>query len=197
MGESPNQLNLHIRSSNVCWARTKGTRGELCKNKLVSTSALPPEPSELTGSPELLSLPCSRRCPHPQDGGSLPPSKCCYGSASPQHPQRAIQVHSGGARPSPELLQAGETESGGEVPGAGWGAEVRGGKPSPQAPGGSRRSRGAPPARPALRGEAAGGAGSAGGGGAGPGEAAGPQFFTEEAEGARRAAAGGGGSCQA
>lgn len=108
----------------------KETRGNMCKNKLVSKSPLPTKPSKLAGSPELLSLPLRP----PPRRGSLPVSATGAPALSPSGPSRSTQW----GAPSPGLLQVGETESGGEMPGAGWGGKVRGG--SPRAPGSRRKS---------------------------------------------------------
>lgn len=89
-------------------------------------SALPPKTKRALGEPRT-PLPASRRR-DPRTGGLSQVSATGAPALSPRGP--AIQVHSGGVRPSPELFRVGETESGGEVPGAGWGGKVRGGKPS-------------------------------------------------------------------
>lgn len=68
----------------------KETRGNMCKNKLISKSALP-TPSELAGSPKLLSPPL--RCRRPQDGGSPPVSATGAAPAlSPSGPSRSTAV---------------------------------------------------------------------------------------------------------
>lgn len=163
--------------------------------KQVDTYVRPPHKTKRARREPRTPLPATQPTPPPQDGGSLPVS--ATGAPAPQ-PQRALQVHSRGAPPAPELFQAGETESGSEMPGAGrgWKGQMRKAL-APQAPGRSQRSRGEPPACPGLRGEGAGGAGSVGRRPGGPGEA-GLQFFTEEADGGLASGRGrGGGSCQA
>lgn len=95
--------------------------------KQVDTYVRPPHKTKRARREPRTPLPATQPTPPPQDGGSLPVS--ATGAPAPQ-PQRALQVHSRGAPPAPELFQAGETESGGEMPGAGRGGKVRCGKPS-------------------------------------------------------------------
>lgn len=176
-GGSTQTSSTYIRSSNVYRARIKETRGELCKNKLVSTSALPAKTKP--------------RAPLPatQDGGSLPGSATGAPALSP--PSGPSRSTAEGCAPLQscsgleKLSQAARCQALAGV----QRSEAESPRPRLQAAVGEAEERA--PSPPSAPGEAAGGAGSAEGGEAAR-EAGGPQFFTEEAEGAWRAAEGGG-----
>lgn len=119
----------------------KETRGNMCKNKLISKLDLPKKQSGLRWSPERLSLPLSR--PRPR----LPVStRKCHRRVRSQ-PRR---LPAPASRPGPkQLFPGGETES--ERRDARcwlrWKGRMREGL-TPRSPGRSQRSRGEPPSLP-------------------------------------------------
>lgn len=136
----------------------KETRGNMCKNKLVSKSDLPTEQSELGWSPELLSLATQPAMPP-----RLPISTSkCYGRVSPQ-PQRATPRSTAVGVPSVSRAVPGleRPSQSGKMPGAGRSGEVRCRKPShPRLQAEVREKEGSPQRAPGLCGAWARGAGS-------------------------------------